>query len=57
MGPAPGSDMPEFRRLEYPTYNPVERRRQYVSLDLPTMDSPIPLSESGRPVALGPSPA
>jgi hypothetical protein len=33
MRPAPGVDMPQFRRIEYLTYNPVEARWQYVSLD------------------------
>ena len=33
MTPAPGSSVPEFRRIEYLTFNPVETRWQYVSLD------------------------
>lgn len=33
MRPAPDSDLPEFTRIEYMTYNSVERRWQYVSLD------------------------
>lgn len=33
MRPASESDLPEFTRIEYLTYNAVERRWQYVSLD------------------------
>jgi hypothetical protein len=33
MRAAPGSNIPDFRRIEYLTYNPVEARWQYVSLD------------------------
>jgi hypothetical protein len=33
MKPAPGSNVPDFRRMEYLTYNPVEARWQYVSMD------------------------
>ena len=31
--PAPGSNLPDFRRISYLTYNRVEGRWQYVSLD------------------------
>ena len=31
--PAPGSDQPDFRRISYLTYNRIEGRWQYVSLD------------------------
>jgi hypothetical protein len=33
MRPASGSGIPDFRRIEYLTYNPVEARWQYVSMD------------------------
>lgn len=33
MRPAPASGIPEFRRISYTTYNRVEGRWQYVSLD------------------------
>ncbi len=33
MRPTPGSDTPDFRRVSYLTYNRVEGRWQYVSLD------------------------
>lgn len=33
MRPAPDSELPDFTRIEYLTYNAVERRWQYVSLD------------------------
>ena len=33
MKPAPGSNVPDFRRMEYLTYNSVEARWQYVSMD------------------------
>jgi hypothetical protein len=33
MRPSQGSDVPDFRRLEYLTYNAVEARWQYVSMD------------------------
>jgi hypothetical protein len=33
MKPAPGSSTPDFRRISYLTYNRVEGRWQYVSLD------------------------
>jgi hypothetical protein len=31
--PAPGSELPDFRRISYLTYSRVEGRWQYVSLD------------------------
>jgi hypothetical protein len=33
MRPAPGSELPDFRRISYLTYSRVEGRWQYVSLD------------------------
>lgn len=33
MKPAPGSDMPDFRRFDHLTYNRVQARWDYVSLD------------------------
>jgi len=33
MRPASGSGIPDFRRIEYLTYNPIEVRWQYVSMD------------------------
>jgi hypothetical protein len=33
MRPAPGSGIPDFRRIEYLTFNRVEARWQYVSMD------------------------
>jgi hypothetical protein len=33
MEPRPGSDVPKFVRMEYLTFNPVEIRWQYMSLD------------------------
>ena len=33
MKPAPGSSVPDLRRIEYLTYNPVEARWQYLSMD------------------------
>ncbi len=33
MRPAPSSNLPDFRRISYLTYNRVEARWQYVSLD------------------------
>jgi hypothetical protein len=33
MKPAPGSNLPDFRRISYLMYNRVEGRWQYVSLD------------------------
>lgn len=33
MRPAQGSDVADFRRIEYLTYNPIEARWQYVSMD------------------------
>jgi hypothetical protein len=33
MRPAPGSNVPDFRRLDYMTYDPVQTRWEYASMD------------------------
>jgi len=33
MKPAPGSKVPDFRRIDYLTYNTLQRRWQYLSMD------------------------
>ncbi|WP_394848712.1 DUF1579 domain-containing protein [Pendulispora brunnea] len=33
MKPAPGSKVPDFRRIDYLTYNKLEARWQYISMD------------------------
>jgi len=33
MMPAPGSNVPEFRRIDFLTYNPLQARWQYLSMD------------------------
>lgn len=33
MKPAPGSKVPDFRRIDYLTYNMLQRRWQYLSMD------------------------
>jgi hypothetical protein len=33
MRPAPGSNVPEFRRIDYLTYDNVQARWEYVSMD------------------------
>lgn len=33
MKPGPGSDAQDFRRIDYLTYNPLQRRWQYLSID------------------------
>jgi hypothetical protein len=33
MKPAPGSNVPDFRRLDYMTYDPVQARWEYASMD------------------------
>jgi hypothetical protein len=48
MRPAPGSPGPDFRRISYLTYNAVEGRWQYVSLDTRFPSGIMPAWSAGR---------
>lgn len=50
MKPAPGSGAPDFLRISYLTYNRVEGRWQYVSLDTRFPAGIMPAWGSGKPV-------
>ena len=47
MRPAPGSKVPDFRRLDYLNYDRVEGRWKYVSMDTRLPVSIMPASSSG----------
>lgn len=49
MMPAPGSSVPDFRRMAYLTYNRVEGRWQYVSLDTRFPAGIMPAWSFGKP--------
>lgn len=48
MKPAPGSSLPDFRRIAYLGYNRVEGRWQYVSLDTRLPVGIMPATSFGR---------